>query len=161
MVSIVFILVQQTSSEDVDCYLSRTLSDILNFKLTFASCFPNACGFSCNETFLSATRAMVIMMKAVAPQLTEDNSEDIAGSAKINQRGNTKNRKQHCCFFCKKIIKSVMRHTLTIHKDENEVQHIISLPLHGRERKEALRVLRLKDDRHIMKDVPILIRRYQ
>lgn len=120
-----------------------------NFKLSFTSCL-SACTLIGIETYLSAARIMVSMLKI---DTSTPPSEPILSSPKTTEiSGNSKNRKKrskkkHCCLFCRKLVSSMSRHILNVHKEEQKVLEIAQLSAQSIERKDALRVLRLRGDK--------------
>lgn len=119
---------------NIDCYFSRTATNPDSFKLTFCSCCLGACAMSRIQTYLSANHIMVTMLKrtdAVSSTAVSNSSSGITVSA---SRGNTKQKKHHSCFFCGKIVKTLLRHILMKHKNEDEVMKLMAHPVKSKDR---------------------------
>lgn len=55
-------------------------------------------------------------------------------------------QRKHCCFFCEKKLFKIYRHYTEVHKDNQEIKEILSLPKKCTQRKILLDTLRKKGD---------------
>ncbi|KAK9871724.1 hypothetical protein WA026_014176 [Henosepilachna vigintioctopunctata] len=95
---------------------------------------------SFKNTDISDTSSEKSNIIKVSPKANKVNSPAVTSEQQ------KKTHKKHQCFYCKKLLFQIVRHWNNVHKEENEVKEINSLPTSNPLRKKKIDLLRKKGD---------------